>query len=124
MAHLDPTRPADAMLERTLSRRPLRPDVLSSPRPPLRLRSVRTRALLSFFNIGRKVAKTDQASKLLELVGDTQLGSATSPELKAEILEAVEELCALQGGQATTGPELSATWKMAWTTEKVSLDPG
>ena len=108
------------MLETPLiGRRPLRSLVPSDPRLAARPRPVRTQALLSFLNIGKKVAKVDKASKLLELVSGTQLGSATSPELKAEILEAVEELCTLQGETATTGPDLSATWKMAWTTEKV-----
>ena len=102
-----------------IGRRSFRPHVSSDPRRSARPRPVRTQALLNFFNIGKKVAKVDQASKLLELVSDTQLGSDTPPELKVEILEAVEQLCALQGETATTGPDLSATWKMAWTTEKV-----
>ena len=82
---------------------------------------ISTNALLSFFtNLGKKPAKVGPSSKLLELVSETNLGSsATSPSLREEILKTVDELCALQEGQPTTGSDLSATWKVAWTTEKV-----
>ncbi len=99
---------------------PSGPQVFRFQRPTARKADVKTYALLSFFtNIGKKPAKLSQATKLLDLVSETKLGSATSPSLREEILETVEELCALQVGQPTTGSDLSATWKMAWTTEKV-----
>lgn len=62
-------------------------------------------------------------SLLLSLISDQDRGIKTqsNPSKRAEIIQAIEDLAVLGAGTITTGPALSATWRMLWTTEKEQL---
>ncbi|XP_039141301.1 probable plastid-lipid-associated protein 11, chloroplastic [Dioscorea cayenensis subsp. rotundata] len=62
-------------------------------------------------------------SLLLSLISDQDRGIKTqsNPSKRAEIIQAIEDLAVLSAGTITTGPALSATWRMLWTTEKEQL---
>ncbi|KAM0934309.1 putative plastid-lipid-associated protein [Dioscorea sansibarensis] len=57
-------------------------------------------------------------SLLLSLISDQDRGIKTK---RAEIIQAIEDLAVVGAGTITTGPSLSATWRMLWTTEKEQL---
>ena len=59
--------------------------------------------------------------KILDLCAPCERGASTSDDARAAILNAVTALKASSPAPVTTGKELSATWKLIWTTEKVSL---
>ncbi|KAI8475856.1 MAG: plastid lipid associated protein [Monoraphidium minutum] len=68
------------------------------------------------------VASATQVQQLLDAIGSTERGVATSEAAKAKIMAAVEELKHAGSGTTTTSAAaLSATWKLLWTTEKESL---
>ncbi|KAJ6806348.1 putative plastid-lipid-associated protein 11 [Iris pallida] len=62
-------------------------------------------------------------SNLLNLISDQERGLRTQqdPSKRDEIVESIERLAALGKGADTTGPPLSGTWRMLWTTEKEQL---
>lgn len=62
-------------------------------------------------------------SRLLALICDQHRGLKTQsdPSKRSEIIAAIDELARVGAGCVTTGPELSATWRMLWTTEKEQL---
>lgn len=60
-------------------------------------------------------------AELLQAVEPTQRGLATSKEDAEAIMALVEELQAQSESEVTTGPTLSGTWKLLWTTEKETL---
>ena len=60
------------------------------------------------------------ASTLLDLCSRPSRGGDTSASDRDEILQLVTELKQAQAGKVTTDSSLSATWKLLWTTEKVS----
>jgi len=64
---------------------------------------------------GQKLAAE---SRLLSAIEGTQSGLNTSATQREDILNAVSELEELGRGLVTTSHELSATWKLLWTTEK------
>lgn len=64
---------------------------------------------------GQKLAAE---SRLLSAIESTQSGLNTSATQREDIMNAVSELEELGRGSVTTGSELSATWKLLWTTEK------
>lgn len=66
-------------------------------------------------------AVKDRVKSIMDLCATTDRGVTTSAETKNAILAEVKELCAQTGDVETTGTDLSATWKLIWTTEKVSL---
>mmetsp|Transcript_11414 Transcript_11414/g.27086 ORF Transcript_11414/g.27086 Transcript_11414/m.27086 type:complete len:222 (+) Transcript_11414:92-757(+) len=59
--------------------------------------------------------------ELLDAVSNTERGLNCSAGKLIEIEELVTDLTSLQTGQPTTGNDLSATWKLLWTTEKETL---
>lgn len=63
----------------------------------------------------RKLLET----KLLEAVKGTKRGLSTSKEQASSISSVVESLQELWLDKPTTTSELSATWRLLWTTEKV-----
>ncbi|KAG6485575.1 probable plastid-lipid-associated protein 11, chloroplastic [Zingiber officinale] len=60
---------------------------------------------------------------LLALIADQDRGLRTQsdPAKRAQIVAAISALGEIGGGQITTGPSLSGTWRMLWTTEKEQL---
>ncbi|PKA59586.1 putative plastid-lipid-associated protein 11, chloroplastic [Apostasia shenzhenica] len=60
---------------------------------------------------------------LLRLVSDQERGlrTQTDPSKRAEIIGAIDDLAVHGEGTVTTGPSLSGTWRMLWTTEKEQL---
>ena len=76
-------------------------------------------AVSSLISRGNSSAQSLAAeSRLLQAIEGTDKGMSTSPEQKAAILEAVEELEERGRGSVTTSGSISATWKLLWTTEK------
>ena len=71
-------------------------------------------------------AKTPEqlaVQRLLSSIEGADRGLGNSPEQREEVLAAAAELARLGGGTTTTGSDLSATWKLLWTTEKVRRVP-
>lgn len=68
----------------------------------------------------RRLSREEAAvSRLLAAIEGCERGLTGSEEQRAEIMTAVDELRALGSGSTTTGAsELSATWRLLWTTEK------
>lgn len=58
--------------------------------------------------------------ELLKIVEDTNRGLQTTESQRRAIDQCVEELQRENEDSVTTGQEMSATWKMLWTTEKVA----
>lgn len=60
---------------------------------------------------------------LLTLISDEQRGLKTlkNPSNRSKIIESIEEIAALGSDTITTGPSLSGTWRLLWTTEKEQL---
>lgn len=67
----------------------------------------------------RAVGSREAAKELMKIVGDTDRGMATTVQQKAAIEKCVGKLQEMGEGRKTTGLEMSAVWKMVWTTEKV-----
>lgn len=65
------------------------------------------------------LAKAD----LLDLIADQERGVRTEgdPAKRSAIISSIDALAAYGKGSITTGPALSATWRMLWTTEKEQL---
>ncbi|XP_010053947.1 probable plastid-lipid-associated protein 11, chloroplastic isoform X1 [Eucalyptus grandis] len=66
----------------------------------------------------------DSAKKrLLSLIADQDRGLRTQrdPAALSSIVAAIDAVAALGRGAVTTGPSLSATWRLLWTTEKEQL---
>ncbi|XP_024176013.1 probable plastid-lipid-associated protein 11, chloroplastic isoform X1 [Rosa chinensis] len=66
-----------------------------------------------------RLAKQD----LLALIADQDRGlkTQTDPTKRASIIKAIDALAHLGNGTVTTGSDLSATWRLLWTTEKEQL---
>lgn len=83
--------------------------------------------LQNFFHTAKQQAPTKKqpnpvAVELLELVSTTNRGLDTSADQKSAIMDLVEQLEQQHADVDTNSPELlTATWKLAWTTEKVSM---
>ena len=75
------------------------------------------------FRSGKKAQCTAAESRLLAAIEGTDRGLNTTKEQKAEILDAVEALAGLGRGSVSTGSNISATWRLIWTTEKVLCLP-
>lgn len=60
---------------------------------------------------------------LLRLISDQERGirTQTDSSKRVQIIRAIDELAAHGEGASTTGPSLSSTWRMLWTTEKEQL---
>ncbi|CAA6663292.1 unnamed protein product [Spirodela intermedia] len=60
---------------------------------------------------------------LLDLISDQERGVLTegNPARRSEIVRAVEALSVYGKDMTTSGPSLSGTWRMLWTTEKEQL---
>ena len=56
--------------------------------------------------------------ELLKLVSGTSRGLESDAALTQRILEAVDRIATASSSAATTGPQLSSTWRLLWTTEK------
>lgn len=59
-------------------------------------------------------------SRLLKAIENTERGLVVSPSSRQEISDAVDELEDIGQDTVTTGRDLSATWKLLYTTEKAS----
>jgi hypothetical protein len=59
--------------------------------------------------------------QLLSAVEGTQCGLQTPDSKQKQIMELVESLKAANPTAVTTGSDLSATWRLLWTTEKETL---
>jgi hypothetical protein len=57
--------------------------------------------------------------RLLSSIEGADRGLGNSAEQREAVLAAAAELAELGRGATTTGSDLSATWKLLWTTEKV-----
>ena len=60
-------------------------------------------------------SKTD----LLALCAASDRGASSSPAQQAEILSKVDELVASNTASKTSATDITASWKLVWTTEKV-----
>ncbi|XP_020093362.1 probable plastid-lipid-associated protein 11 [Ananas comosus] len=89
---------------------------------PRRLRQAPSSAAAAFRFLRPREAVRAK-SDLLSLISDQERGLRTQrdPSKRAEIVVAIEALAAAAKGSVTTGPPLSATWRMLWTTEKEQL---
>lgn len=89
---------------------------------PRRLRQAPSSAAAAFRFLRPREAVRAK-SDLLSLISDQERGLRTQrdPSKRAEIVAAIEALAAAAKGSVTTGPPLSATWRMLWTTEKEQL---
>lgn len=60
---------------------------------------------------------------LLELISDQYRGLKTqnNPSKLSEIVKAIDAMAVLGRDTVTTGPSLSGTWRLMWTTEKEQL---
>ena len=72
-------------------------------------------------HVSCRVVNQVSSDALVDVCKGTQRGQSTSAQDKERILQLVEELAASQVDRKQTGQALSATWKLIWTTEKVSL---
>ena len=79
------------------------------------------RAPLTARNFRSAAVKNPALQKVLDLCAPCERGASTSDDARAAILDAVAALKASSPAQVTTGKELSATWKLVWTTEKVRV---
>lgn len=60
--------------------------------------------------------------RLLSAVEGAERGLSTSKQQRQEVLAAAAELAELGSSSTTTSPgQLSATWRLLWTTEKETL---
>jgi hypothetical protein len=59
--------------------------------------------------------------QLLSLCGQSNRGLISSTDTTKQILSLAEELASIQQDFPTVGPQLNATWKLLWTTEKETL---
>eukprot|EP00210_Caulerpa_lentillifera_P006866 g6563.t1 len=84
----------------------------SAQRP---LRSVRATRL---FAVGKPTGSKGILKELVKIVEDTNRGLDVTSVQKERIGDYVMKLQELGEGQTTTGDQMSATWKMLWTTEK------
>ncbi len=74
-------------------------------------------SIFPFFGKSQPLKKA--VVELKDLLKDTARGVKSSPAQTKQILEVVERLKSGAQGTTTTGSNLSATWKLLWTTEKV-----
>jgi len=67
-------------------------------------------------------ARPPAVEQLLAAIEGTERGLATSKQQREEILAAAAELEAAGADSSTTGvAELSATWKLVWTTGELAV---
>ena len=60
----------------------------------------------------------------MDLCRETERGTQTSAAQLSAIQAAVDDLAQQGAGSVTTGPDLSATWRLVWTTEKAGRRRG
>ncbi|KAK2413866.1 putative plastid-lipid-associated protein 11, chloroplastic [Trifolium repens] len=77
------------------------------------------------FTASSITAQSSKSAKdhLLTLISDQDRGLKTqnNPSKLASIVSAIDALAAIGAGSVTTGDNLSATWRLLWTTEKEQL---
>lgn len=76
-------------------------------------------AIFGFFNLATPSTNKVKKKELLYLCEQSNRGLISSTT--TSILTLVEELASLQQDCPTVGPQLNATWKLLWTTEKETL---
>ncbi|XP_058221648.1 probable plastid-lipid-associated protein 11, chloroplastic isoform X2 [Rhododendron vialii] len=78
-----------------------------------------TRSSLTDQSLSSAAAKRD----LLDLISDQDRGLRTQndPSRLSKIVEAIDALAVSGCDTVTTGPSLSGTWRLMWTTEKEQL---
>ncbi|XP_062000492.1 probable plastid-lipid-associated protein 11, chloroplastic isoform X3 [Rosa rugosa] len=91
---------------------PFKPNTTSSSSRPAKI-------TCSSVTAQSRLAKQD----LLALIADQDRGlkTQTDPTKRASIIKAIDALADLGNGTVTTGGDLSATWRLLWTTEKEQL---
>lgn len=98
------------------------PNLASSPLTTLPLRPT---VVNSSLPAGSSFLAAAARQNLLTLIAGQQRGVKTlkDPAKRAEIVEAADQIAGLGGSSdtVTTGPALSATWRLLWTTEKEQL---
>ncbi|CAG9467438.1 unnamed protein product [Pedinophyceae sp. YPF-701] len=88
--------------------------------PARHRRNVARRALPSLPFLTKKKAST-ALSDVLDAIEGTDRGLATTKEQRKQIEDAVQQLYDEAQGKKTNGKDLSATWKLLWTSEKETL---
>jgi len=80
-------------------------------------------AKASRFSLSSSSQSLSAKTHLLNLIADQERGlkTQTNPEIRSQIIEAIDSLSVLGRDFITTGPSLSGTWRMLWTTEKEQL---
>lgn len=58
---------------------------------------------------------------LLQAAADAKRGIVNSEGRRKRVEALVDELVAMQGDRPTTGPELSAVWELAWSSEEETV---
>eukprot|EP00877_Chromochloris_zofingiensis_P002630 jgi/Chrzof1/12368/Cz06g31320.t1 len=64
---------------------------------------------------------TSSVTELRRLIDGTQRGLSTTDAIRSQLLATVDNLKQATAGSITTASNLSATWKLLWTTEKETL---
>ncbi|GBF91057.1 delta tubulin [Raphidocelis subcapitata] len=77
-------------------------------------------ALAAYAGLAATAGAAAAVASLLEAARGTERGVSTSPEARAKIMAAVEELKRAGAGKRTV-EDASATWRLLWTTEKETL---
>jgi hypothetical protein len=87
------------------------------PRRSARCAAVQPRAFLDKLFSAAKPAQSSSLARLLETVDATDRGLATTPQQLQQIKQCFEELEA--AGKTGKEGNISGTWRLLWTTEKV-----
>ena len=90
-----------------------------APSARQRIHCVPNAFLNKFLSFSKAKASKSTLNRLLELATDGDRGLTTTPQQLAEIKQCFEELEA--SGLIGTESNISGTWKLLWTTEKVNF---
>ncbi|XP_074279997.1 putative plastid-lipid-associated protein 11, chloroplastic [Silene latifolia] len=91
-----------------------------NPNPSIQNPSIPSKSLHFSLSSSQSVSPK---TRLLNLISNQDRGLKTqkNPELRSQIIEAIDSLAELGSGSTTTDNSLSGTWRMMWTTEKEQL---
>jgi len=92
----------------------IKPNPLSNPSIPSKIPR---------FSLSASSQSLSAKTHLLNLIADQERGlkTQTNPKIRSQIIDAIDALAVLGRDLITTGPSLSGTWRMLWTTEKEQL---
>lgn len=93
------------------------------PNPHSRRRNLTTTLIRSSLTDQPISSSSAAKRQLLDLISDQDRGLKTQsdPSRLAKIVAAIDAMAASGRGSVTTGPALSGTWRLMWTTEKEQL---